>query len=146
MDTPLRERNPDRGCKMEGCERSFYANGFCYLHWERDRDGTDMDLPIRKPVPGTVSFKVYRLFFTGGRVYVGMTGQRCLSARLQTHKHLQGWRLQPLFASGEFKKAEIIKEYPKTQEGRELALLHEEGLIQATADKLGHKCLNLTIA
>lgn len=34
-------------CVMNGCERPYYGNGFCNLHWLRSRRGQDLDVAPR---------------------------------------------------------------------------------------------------
>lgn len=35
-------------CSIAGCERPFLAKGYCGLHYDRHRRGTDLDAPVRK--------------------------------------------------------------------------------------------------
>lgn len=39
-----------RSCSHAGCERDYFAAGFCQMHYKRDRQGRDMDLsPWSRP-------------------------------------------------------------------------------------------------
>ena len=37
-----------KSCSVVDCTRSYYARTYCKLHYQRARDGIDMDAPVRK--------------------------------------------------------------------------------------------------
>lgn len=36
-----------KACTIDGCARTYYARGYCKLHYNRSKDGTPMDAPVR---------------------------------------------------------------------------------------------------
>ena len=34
-----------KGCKVDGCERQYHANGYCNLHYQREKKGVSFDAP-----------------------------------------------------------------------------------------------------
>lgn len=40
-------RKSMKTCKLDWCERKYLAKGYCNAHWIRNRDGKDMDEPVR---------------------------------------------------------------------------------------------------
>ena len=128
-------------CDVEGCNRDARRKSakHCDMHYWRKRNGTPMDVPLRVQVPATEGYKVYVMLFSDGSKYVGMTGERCFSRRLETHRR-EGRPLSPFM--DKYLLFGYVMTYPKTENGKKLALDHEGSLIRELSRELGDKCLN----
>jgi hypothetical protein len=75
----------DRICIIPGCGSRYYERGFCSLHYDRDRAGTDMMRPKKKPS----TYKDGRFNHPLYRSYTDMK-QRCNNPNSQSYKNYGG--------------------------------------------------------
>jgi hypothetical protein len=47
MERPLKRVGVNASCTYPDCERRWYSSGLCSVHYNRRRDGKDMDAPVR---------------------------------------------------------------------------------------------------
>ena len=137
-------KNKGNPCSVKGCDGPAKVKGLCQTHYWRLQHGKPLDAPLRKRgVVREKTYKVYRMFISGGHEYIGMSGRRYLGGRLWYHWNDPRGRVREAIEKGhKFYDHEIVKEYPFTDEGKELAEEHERKLIGETASRLGDKCLN----
>lgn len=48
MSKPLRRYEPDAACSVKDCGRVSKSLGLCAFHYQRHRDGTELDRPMQR--------------------------------------------------------------------------------------------------
>jgi hypothetical protein len=52
MSKPKRRHDPELLCSIENCQKKHSANGYCSMHWQRAKNGIDMNLSPQERNPG----------------------------------------------------------------------------------------------
>jgi hypothetical protein len=89
MEVPVREKNPERNCLIDGCRRLYRALGYCDVHYQRLSMGRDMNAPIRNVTPGEWGkWAINDNGYVFRRRRIGGKGEKQLQHRFVMAEHL----------------------------------------------------------
>lgn len=126
-------------CTVADCNRPSKCCGLCPTHYYRLRSGESHPFrPIRSRISRPPGYRVYRITFTNGAVYFGITGDHAARplTRLKCQPHGNMARLikRGIMPTG----IDWLTLHPKTPDGRLQAnITRRSAVIQA-----GDKCIN----